>query len=140
MGIELLVQSVGHSGWNKVDYYNTAVKTYFSSKPDLDMEKIESKDDLQFKFKEEWEILKDHENGKQPCQKKRRKKRKSGGSISTEEKLGTRTDSNPIVFHPSSQKKAKLVQSLTECTDSFLLELRQQQKKGMKKGKWLWRK
>lgn len=41
------------SGWNKADYYNATIKTYLSSKPDFDMEKIKDKDDLQFEVKEE---------------------------------------------------------------------------------------
>ena len=57
-----------------------------------------------------------------------RKKRKSGSSITSDEKSDAGTDSDPVISRPSGQKKAKLVQMLTEHTDSFLFELRQQKK------------
>ena len=61
IGIELLVQSVPHSGCNEDDYYKATILAYFSAKLDFKMEDVEDKDSLQFKFKEEWEILRDHE-------------------------------------------------------------------------------
>ena len=106
IGIELLVQSVGHSGWNEADYYKATMKTYFSWKPDIHMEKLKMRMISILGSRRSGRSLETMKNGKQPYQN--RKKRKSGGSISTNKKLDAGTGTKPLDFHLSGQKKVKL--------------------------------
>jgi No apical meristem-associated C-terminal domain len=123
---ELLVQSVAKSGWGEDDYYKAAVKAYFAAQPNFDLGKLENEELLVFEFKEEWEILRDHEKWRTTLTNSE-KKRKVGAALSGAE------NSSPEMevlekggSRPSGQKKAKLVLSLSERTDSLLLELTEQ--------------
>ena len=49
------------SGWKEDDYYKAAVKANFSAKTDYNMENVEDEDALVLKFKDKWEILKEHQ-------------------------------------------------------------------------------
>ena len=74
-GYELLVQSMAKSGWGEDDYCKAAVKAYFAAQPNFHLEKIENEEDLIFAFKEEWEILTDHEKWQATLSKAKKKGR-----------------------------------------------------------------
>jgi hypothetical protein len=134
IGVDLLIQSVPRSGWNEKNYYDAAVKAYFSSKPDFNMEMIVDEDSLVFEFKEEWEILRDHEKWHATLSKQE-KKRQNMGSPCSEDALSRADNESDIslpssVARPSGVKKAKTIQSLSDRTESFLQSFKDQNAKG----------
>lgn len=127
IGIDLLIQSVPRSGWNDDDYYKAAVKAYFSAKTDFNMENVEDEDALVFEFKDEWEILKEHQKWQANLSKNEKKRNSGGGSpksLGGNSENGTDGETTPPVDRPSGTKKAKTIQALTDRTDHFLQELR----------------
>ena len=83
IGCNLLVESVPHSGWGENDYYQATVKAYHTSLKKIsidnaidDIEEVE----LVFEFKDEWEILRDHEKWRAVLSKPEGDKKESGGS------------------------------------------------------------
>ena len=60
IGCNLLVESVNHSGWGENDYYHATVKAYHTSLKKAVVDDAEE-EELSFEFKDEWEILRDHE-------------------------------------------------------------------------------
>ena len=59
---DLLIQSVPKSGWNEDNYYEATVLAYHQSKPDFNADNVvQDGGNLTFEFKEEWEILREHE-------------------------------------------------------------------------------
>jgi hypothetical protein len=126
IGIDLLIQSMPRSGWSEDDYYDAAVKAYFISlKPDINIEELVENEGLVFEFKEEWEILRKHEKWHATLSKQEKKR----ASPTRNEDRSDRSD-EPNPERPSGVKKAKVIQTLSDRTESFIGGLKEHQAKG----------
>jgi hypothetical protein len=123
IGIDLLIQSTPRSGWNENNYYDAAVRAYFvASKPDVNIEDITEEESLQFEFKAEWEILREHEKWHATLSKQEKKR-----ASPTRSEDGS---DEPNSERPSGVKKAKAIQTLSDRTESFIGGLKDHQAKG----------
>ena len=130
IAIELVVQSVPRSGWSDEQYYKAAVMAFHKAeKPEMNMDEVDP-DSLSFDFKDEWEILKDHEKWRTSFSKHEQNQRQKRNSFCAR---GSESDDNNgdsdeviVVDRPTGMKKAKSIQGMNERRDSLMLELKRQ--------------
>ena len=127
IALHLLVESVPKSGWSEDDYYKHAVIAYLQGeKPDLDLEGIDP-DSLVFEYKEEWEILKDHEKWRTSLSKLEMKEKNKRNSSTTTES-GEESDEIVVVERPTGMKKSKAILASTDKMESLMNHVMKRQK------------
>lgn len=138
----LIVNSVEHSGWSEDDYYNATVKAYNrmikKSAPTAAPTATEgatATDDpamedpslsVPFPFKEEWEIMKDHQKWQSSLSRQEKKgKRKSSSNTTEVSSISSDDDdTTPSTERGVGVKKAKAARVLEDHASSLVAEIR----------------